>query len=163
MNKADGAPAGDTGGKTSRADGAAANIASGKMNCSQSVLTAFAEELGLETRLARKLALGFGGGMGRTGKTCGAVTGAYMVIGLKQDDLKAENTGQIKDEVYALVREFNKRFTAINGSVACKELLGCDLSTAEGVAAAREKKLFTTLCPKFVHNAVEVLEAMQRL
>jgi C_GCAxxG_C_C family probable redox protein len=147
----------------SRADSAAANIAAGKMNCSQSVLTAFCQELGLETGLARKLSLGFGGGMGRTGKTCGAVTGAYMVIGLKQAETKLENAQQVKERVYALVREFNRRFIEINGFTACKDLLGCDLSTPEGSAAAKEKSLFNTLCPKFVHDAVEIVEGMDSL
>ena len=62
-------------GKMKRADSAAENIATSKMNCSQSVLTAFADELGLSPLLARKLALGFGGGIGRTG----TVTGAYIL------------------------------------------------------------------------------------
>jgi C_GCAxxG_C_C family probable redox protein len=148
------------GGKVSRADGAAAKIAGRTMNCSQSVLTAYCEELGLDTRLARKIALGFGGGMGHTGKTCGAVTGAFMVIGLKQADLNPENAQQIKEKAYEMVKEFSRRFTEIHGSTACNELLGYDLGTAEGLAAAREKNLFATLCPKFVHDAVEILEKL---
>jgi C_GCAxxG_C_C family probable redox protein len=142
-----------------RSETASQNIASGKMNCSQAVLTAFCEEYGLSPALARQLALGFGGGMGRTGKTCGAVTGAYMVIGLKHE-LNAQNGQQVKERVYALVNEFTRRFTQVNGSIVCKELLGYDLSTPEGSAAAKEKGLFTTLCPKFVKDAVEILEGM---
>ena len=142
-----------------RAESAAAHIASRKMNCAQSVLTAFSEELGLNLPLARKIALGFGGGMGRTGKTCGAVTGAYMVLGLKQD-LNAGNAQQVKDRTYALVREFNQKFMAVHGSLACKDILGCDLGTPEGSALAKEKDLFTTLCPGFVKSAVEILEKM---
>ena len=43
-----------------RAESAAANMIAHKMNCSQCVLTAFCEELGLDAGLARKIALGFG-------------------------------------------------------------------------------------------------------
>jgi C_GCAxxG_C_C family probable redox protein len=129
------------------------------MNCSQAVLTAFCEEFGLSAALARRLALGFGGGMGRCGKTCGAVTGAFMVLGLKHE-LNAENGQQVKEKVYALVKDFSRRFCEINGSTTCKDILGCDLNTPEGVAFAKEKSLFTTLCPKFVHDAVEILEGM---
>lgn len=139
-----------------RSDSAAQNLATHKMNCCQSVLTAFAEELDLDPLLASKLALGFGAGMA-LGKTCGAVTGAYMVIGLKQD-LKPENAQQVKDKAYALVKEFNPKFIEINGSITCQELLGLDISTPQGTAIAKEKGLFTTLCPKFVHDAVEILE-----
>ena len=63
-----------------RSENARLNMVESKMNCAQSVLTAFSDELGLDRNTALRLARGFGGGMGRTGKTCGAVTGAYMVI-----------------------------------------------------------------------------------
>ena len=52
-------------------------------NCAQSVLSAFSEELGLTRETALKIACPFGGGMARQAETCGAVTGAFMVIGLK--------------------------------------------------------------------------------
>ncbi len=142
-----------------RSESAAANIASGKMNCSQSVLTAFAEEQGLQRDMAVKLALGFGGGMGITGRTCGAVTGAYMVIGIKykyQMEISQEN----KTRVYQLIKEFDRQFSQINGSTVCQKLLGYDLSTTEGYAAAKEKGLFSTACPKFVQDAVEIIEKL---
>ncbi len=142
-----------------RADLAAQNIASGKMNCAQSVLTAFCEEYGLERALARRIALGFGGGMGRTGRTCGAVTGAYMVLGLRHN-LTAESAEKVKEEVYWEIQEFDREFNARHRSTACKELLGYDLNTPAGFAAARDKHLFTTLCPQLVKDAVEILEAM---
>jgi C_GCAxxG_C_C family probable redox protein len=143
----------------SRADSAAENIAGAKMNCSQSVITAYCEELGLDRKLALKVALGFGGGMGRTGKTCGAVTGAYMVLGLRQNPTP-ETAVQVKDKAYALVKEFNRRFIEKNGTLNCKELIGCDLSTPEGAAYFKEKGLSAAVCSRFVHDAVEILEEM---
>jgi C_GCAxxG_C_C family probable redox protein len=143
----------------SRADKAAENLAAEKMNCSQSVLTAYCQETGLDLNLALKVAIGFGGGMGRTGNTCGAVTGAYMVIGLKQN-VTLENTTQIKTQVYQLVKDFNRKFIEKNGSLMCKELLGCDLSTPEGQAYAREKGLTRTVCPLLVRDSVDILESM---
>ncbi len=126
-------------------------------NCSQSILSTFSVEFGLNRDIALKLATGFGGGMGRLGKTCGAVTGALMVIGLKygtasiEDDAAAENT-------YRLVQKFIKEFTEINGSDTCHDLLDCDISTLEGRNSANEKNLFTTLCPNFVRTSAEILE-----
>jgi C_GCAxxG_C_C family probable redox protein len=67
-----------------KAESAEATMESGKMNCAQSVINAFCEDLGLDRSLALRLALGFGGGMGHTGQTCGAVSAAYMVINLRQ-------------------------------------------------------------------------------
>ena len=142
-----------------KADSAYANMLASKLNCAQSVLNAFCTELGLESSLALKLALGFGGGMGHTGQTCGAVTAAYMVLGLKQG-FNPDNPKQNRDQVYALVQEFNKRFIKVNGSTNCTQLLGYDLSTPEGAAAVKEKGLSLKLCPKFVKDAVEIVEGM---
>ena len=49
-------------------------------------------------------------------------------------------------------------FKRLSGSYICKDLLGCDITTAEGVQEARDRKLFTELCPALVANAVDVLE-----
>jgi C_GCAxxG_C_C family probable redox protein len=91
------------------------------------------------------------------GETCGAVTGAFMVIGLKYGKAKAEDEGA-RDRTYELVREFVKRFQSRHGSIRCKELLGYDLSNPQEGEAAKKKGLFDTLCPKFVRDAAEILE-----
>ncbi len=63
-----------------------------------------------------------------------------------------------KEETYRLVKEFVDRFKSRNGSIICRELLGCDISTPEGMNLAKEKKLFETLCPNFVQDAAEIIE-----
>jgi len=125
-------------------------------NCSQSVLTSYASELGLKRELALKVGTSFGGGMARMGKTCGAVTGAFMVIGLKYGRVSAQDE-QTRDKNYGIVREFVNRFTARNGSVVCRELLDCDISTPEGLKLAQDNKLFENVCPKFVRDAAEIV------
>lgn len=126
-------------------------------SCSQSVLCAYAPRFGLSRALARKVAGAFGGGMGRMGSTCGAVTGAFMVIGLKYGVTKVEDLPN-KEKAYALVKEFVRKFTSRHGSIICKDLLGCDLSTPEGVKTAIEEKLFTTICPAFVRDTSKILD-----
>jgi C_GCAxxG_C_C family probable redox protein len=91
------------------------------------------------------------------GETCGAVTGAFMVIGLKYGKARAEDDGA-RDKTYELVGEFVARFKDRHGSIICKELLGYDLSNPLEGEAAKEKGLFDTLCPQFVRNATEILE-----
>ena len=49
-------------------------------------------------------------------------------------------------------------FAVVSGSYICKDLLKCDISTAEGDKYAREHNLFTEICPQMVANAVDVLE-----
>ncbi len=54
------------------------------------------------------------------------------------------------------MRAFEER----NGSLLCRDLLGCDIGTAEGLAEAREKALFQSRCTKLVQDAVEIVEGM---
>ncbi len=129
-------------------------------NCSQAILSAYAEPLGLDEETALKIAAGFGGGMGRLGKTCGAVTGAFMVLGLRYG--RGSPDQATKKRVYARIQEFADRFNSRNGSLTCKGLLGLDISTPEGHEAARKKQLFTTTCPRFIRDAAEVLEEMMQ-
>ena len=142
----------------SRASETAEKIASSQMNCAQAVLTAFCEELGMEKQAALKIALPFGAGMGRTDGVCGAVTGAYMVLGLRPYVGLAPV--EKKEKVYALVGEFNRRFKAIHNSIICTSLLGSNLGTPEGMASAKERKLIDNVCPALVADAVSILEGL---
>lgn len=142
---------------TRRSEEAKALFAQGFL-CSQAIVAAFAPSLGLDRDTALKLASGFGGGMGRLAETCGAVTGAFMVLGLKFGSATTDK--QAREAIYALVREFAARFKAIHGSILCRDLLGCNLNTPEGLALAQEKKLFSTVCPPYVETAARILEEM---
>ena len=128
--------------------------------CSQAILMVYGTPLGLDRTHAAKIASGFSGGM-RMGETCGAVTGAFMVLGLRHCKGGAEASTD-RSQVYAAVREFVSRFEERNGSVVCKDLLGCDISTPDGMAAAKKQGLFETKCPKMVEGAAEILEEMLR-
>jgi C_GCAxxG_C_C family probable redox protein len=126
-------------------------------NCSQSVLSAFSLEYGLDHLMAFKIGSAFGGGMGRQGATCGAVTGAFMVMGLKYGMTFAEDRKSI-EKTYELVNEFTAKFKERHGSVICRDLLGCDISNRENLLQARKQGLFQNLCPAYVKTAVEILE-----
>ena len=127
-------------------------------NCSQAVLGSYSKQFGLDCEKAFKVATGFGGGM-RMGSTCGAVSGAFMVLGLKYGNTTAEDK-EGKENTYKKVEEYTKRFKARNDSVMCRELLGCDLTTPEGMKEAQDKGLFSSICPGMVREAVEILEEM---
>lgn len=127
-----------------------------RFHCSQAVFAAFAEELGITEEQALKIGACFGSGM-RKGEVCGACTGALMALGLKygQADMADMDSRLKTNEV---TDRFMDEFKKENGSYMCKELLGCDLSTEEGVAIALEKKLFTEFCPKMVQSATKIAE-----
>jgi C_GCAxxG_C_C family probable redox protein len=126
-------------------------------NCSQAMLSAYAEGIDDETSL--EIASGFGGGMGRMADTCGAVTGAFMVLGLKFG--QASPGREAKEAIYARISDFASRFKARSGSLVCRDLLGCDISQPEGLRRATDEKLFSVVCPKFVRDACEILEEMR--
>lgn len=124
-------------------------------NCSQSVLMACAGESGEMARAAAA----FGGGMGRLQKTCGAVTGAYIWLGVAYatDGLPLSED---KDKLYDRVREFNRIFVARNGSDRCSELLGEDLSTPEGRSRIARNRLSEKICEKCISDAIEIIEIL---
>ena len=129
-----------------------------KYHCSQAVLAAFAEDLGLTEAQALKLGGCFGGGMCK-GEVCGACTGALMALGMKYGQSEVEDSDSRK-RTNDITVEFLERFRNENGSYICRELLGCDLSTKEGKEYALEKHLFTELCPRMVASAVDIADKL---
>lgn len=126
-------------------------------SCSQAVFSTFSGDLGLDRITALKISQPFGGGIARMGEICGAVSGAFLAIGLKHGRTKAEDL-EARDKTYAIMREFMARFKDRHGSLRCKELLGYDLNTDIGMHLAHESGLLDTLCPNLVRSAAEILE-----
>jgi C_GCAxxG_C_C family probable redox protein len=132
----------------------------GGYNCAQSVFYAFCEDLQLDSDTALKIASGFGGGIGRRGDICGAVTGGIMALGAKYGRGEKED-GAALGATYDKTRQFMDQFAGRHGSCLCRELLnGCDLATEEGQAAFREKDLKNKVCTPCVQSAVEMVEKM---
>jgi len=142
----------------SRPDRAEALFKEG-FSCSQAVLTAYGEGSGVPGEILLKLATGFGAGVARMGLTCGAVTGAVMALGLAYGQT-AVSEGEAKEKTYAFVQEFAERFIERHGALACRDLLGYDLTTAEGRLAAKESGRVDAFCPTLVRSAAEILEEM---
>ncbi len=136
----------------------AIQLFSEKFHCSQAVLAAFAEELGITEEQALKLGACFGSGM-RKGEVCGACAGALMVLGLKYGQYQKDDMDS-RMRANEVTDYFLDAFRKENGSYICNELLKCDISTPEGVAFARENRLFTEFCPKMVESAVKIIERM---
>ena len=128
-------------------------------NCAQSVLLPFAEIMDADLQAMEKLSLGFGGGMGRLQKTCGAVTGAFMVISLYCSTLDKEVQGQ---ESRRLIQEFHVQFIAIHKVSDCRSLLGSDLNTEEGLEYVAEQKLSEFICEQCIKDSVNILINIMR-
>jgi len=128
--------------------------------CGQAVLAAFAEDYGLNEETALRISTGFGSGMGRMCEVCGALTGAFMVIGLKYGKVITDGTryGTDTETTYRLVAELAKKFQEKNGSIYCRDLIGHDLSNPDERAKVIQLGLFKTTCGKAILDAVELLE-----
>ena len=91
--------------------------------CCQSVVAAFADLYGLDDTMAKRVAAGFGGGVGRLRMMCGAVSGIVMLVGL--DCGQTEGSDRMgKSHCYHVVQQLLAEFKEQNGSVICAELLG---------------------------------------
>lgn len=141
-----------------RTDKATRTFRSG-LNCSQAVLTVYSDELGFDNDLALNISCGFGGGMGRLQETCGAVTGAYMVLGIFNGRRYTDNASK-KEVTYSMIQNFSKKFKSIHGTTDCKSLLKCDLKTEEGQQFAKENNLFETLCEKCISDSIGIIEEL---
>lgn len=101
----------------SRTDIAAQKKESGAYNCAQAVACTYADLTGLDEATIKNIGCGFGAGMGCMEGTCGAITGACVVLGLVTKD-KAKAMGGM--------RHIINRFQERNGSIQCKALKGVE-------------------------------------
>ena len=127
-------------------------------NCSQSVFAAFCDETGLSNDTALKISSPFGGGMGRLGEVCGAVTGMFMVVGMKCGYADASDK-QAKTELYRLIQDLAKQFEKENGSIICRELLGHSVNNDNPVSEDRNRNNYRKRsCAELVEQAARILD-----
>lgn len=91
-------------------------------NCSQSVACAFCDLVGVDEDLMFRMMEAYGLGMGNMEGTCGALSGALAVLGMKNSTGK-DQIGSKKDS-YAKAKLMMEKFAEMNTSVLCKELKG---------------------------------------
>ncbi|HEC42849.1 MAG TPA: C_GCAxxG_C_C family protein [Bacteroides sp.] len=129
------------------------------LNCAQSVFAAHSEMTGISVTDSLKITTGFGAGMAMMQKTCGAVAGAYMVIGAKYGRVNPDDE-KARDKTYGLIEEFNRRFIELHGSLDCRELMGVDLKTKEGAEEAEQGAYFEKKCGSYVDDAEKILDEL---
>ena len=122
-------------------------------SCSQAILLSYADEFGLDKDQAAKISATFGGGMGRLRKTCGAITGAFMVLGLKYGNSDPEDM-DTKLKSYEKVRKFAKIMEDKHSSVECKVILKNNASKSEVEKRQHHRKI----CDQVVYDSATLLE-----
>jgi len=124
-------------------------------NCAQSVLLTMFEHWNGKDDLIPKVATGFGGGIGRCGSLCGALTGGVMAIGIRHGTNEPSVEKRLK--TYGIAHDFYAWFEKQHGGVMCRELIGYDLSVPGEMEKARKSGVLDEKCTVFIRNAVEKL------
>ena len=113
-------------------------------NCAQAVVCAYCDRFGLDEETAYKMAEGFGLGMGLM-DTCGALTGAFMLAGLRGSKGTA-HPGETKGQTYKTTKMLAAAFREKNGTYLCREL--------KGVADGKVRRS----CPGGIEDACALVE-----
>jgi len=122
-------------------------------NCAQSVLLTMCEHWKGKSNLIPRIATAFGGGIGRCGSVCGALTGGVMALGIKYGTNEPSQEKRLK--AYELAHRLYKKFDGQHGTVLCRELIGYDLSNLQELEEARKAGVFKEKCVNFVRTVVE--------
>ncbi|MDQ1279893.1 MAG: hypothetical protein QG670_1155 [Thermoproteota archaeon] len=129
--------------------------ASKRFLCSESVLLAVSDWLGVKSELIPKIATGLGAGIGGRGTICGALSGGVIALGLvfgRKDPVIEEGR-----RPYWFAQELFKQFKEKFGSVMCADITGCDISTEEGRKSYSEKKMWDTKCSQCIQEATGIV------
>ena len=127
--------------------------------CCQSVVAAFADLFGMDDILAKKIAAGFGGGVGRMRMMCGAVSGLVMLIGLDCGQTEGSDR-EGKSACYKVVQDLLANSREQNGSLICAEILGIkgyEKAQSNYIASERTAEYYKTRpCAAKVESAARI-------
>ena len=127
-------------------------------NCAQSVLVPFAAECGMSEEEAMRLASSFGAGMGRLREVCGALSAAFMVLGVKRG-YACLDCKDVKAAHYARVQRFAAAFKEAHGSLLCRDLLGLGEGPGSPISEPRTEAYYAERpCETFIAFAADRLE-----
>ncbi len=130
-------------------------------NCAESVLLALYEHVEPEGKsdLVPKIAGGFGGGIGRCGSVCGALTGSIMAVGIMY--ASNEKGVEKRAKAYSNAKTLLKQFEQQHGTTLCRDLIKFDLSNPEEAAKARKEGAFDKVCVNLIKASIENFLALE--
>ncbi len=123
--------------------------------CSEAVLKAIGQWLGVESSLIPRIATGFGAGVGACGSICGALSGGVMALGIKFGrDGSAKKEGR---KPYDFATELLSRFESKYGCISCKELTHCDLRFETGRKKYNDERIWVTRCRDYIGSVTQMV------
>jgi len=130
------------------------------LNCSQAILTAFGERVGMDSKTAKKLGRPWAGGIAHMAQTCGYLTGAVLVLAWVFEN---KDEGRARMETDRAIRKLFRRFEGRRGTTLCRDLLGADMTTEAGVKKILEEKLVDKYCHATGGIGQDVSEILEEL
>ena len=126
-------------------------------NCAQAVAGGFCEEVGLDTETAIKIAASFGGGMGGMREVCGALTGAFVILGVKYGYLSPTDAGA-KANHYKLISSVGEKFKEKWDSILCRDLMKKLLDEKDAILGGKPEEYTKRPCLIIVEDVADILE-----
>ena len=127
--------------------------------CCQSVVAAFSDLYGLDETMAKRIAAGFGGGVGRMRMMCGAVSAIVILVGLDCGQTEGSDR-EGKSACYKVVQQLLEQSRQENGSIICAEILGLsghEKAHSSYVASPRTAEYYKTRpCAAKVESAARI-------
>ncbi len=126
-------------------------------NCSQAIVLAFSDVIGLDKTAILKLSSSFGGGMGRLREVCGAVSGMYLVLGYVRGYSEPRDY-EGKKRLYSEIQELARIFSEKYGSIVCRELIAGVPHTDGAVPEKRNASYYKNRpCAEQIEFAAKIL------
>jgi len=130
------------------------------MNCAQSVISVFANDLGLDTSIALKLSSTLGGGVGRKQEICGAINAGALVIGLMYGN-QSPSDKESKEQASVMARQFLNKMEKEYGGLTCRHVLGASLETPSDREIVENQHLTKIRCQPCITKVVSTLEQLE--
>lgn len=106
-------------------------------NCSQSVVSAYAEELGLSRDMAEKMSVALGGGVAKMGEICGCVSAAAVLSGFIKENQKEDGSvDTLKAQTWT--RDIAEKFRNECGDIVCRHLKSPRATAGRQIKPCRE-------------------------
>ena len=127
-------------------------------NCSQAVMLAFCDVMGMDEKTALKISSSFGGGIGRMREVCGAVSGMFMVAGMLYGYTDADDRDG-KNNHYKRIQQLAGKFRELYGSYICRELLKDVSYTTDHISTERTPEFYKLRpCERMVCDAARLMD-----
>ena len=126
-------------------------------NCAQAIAGGFCEEVGLDFERAIQIASSFGGGMGGMREVCGAISGAFIILGAKYGYISPTDATS-KSNHYKLIRQTGEKFKEKWGTILCRDLMKKLSEEKQEILGDKPEEYKSRPCLVIVEDVANILE-----